>query len=221
MAAARSSMSSRISRSPRQGTLRRRARQRPAALGRPGQHGRLLHLVEAGRHRARPQSLPRRTPHRRSPVNYSGKFTRSSRTACGRTRARRPGPGFAISRASIAQADHRGRLGLPALDRLRPVRDIAREVGAVLMADIAHPAGLVAAGSTRRRRYRGLRHTTTHKQLRGPRGGMVMCRAQHAPALDRPSCPESRPVPHARDRRQGRGFREALTPACAIIRSRS
>jgi glycine hydroxymethyltransferase len=63
--------------------------------------------------------------------------------------------------------------------------DISREVGAVLMADIAHIAGLIVAGL----------HpspipdadfvtTTTHKTLRGPRGGMVMCRKHYAAALD-------------------------------------
>src|ERR671937_256997 len=60
----------------------------------------------------------------------------------------------------------------------RPFAEIAHEVGALLMADIAHPAGLVAAGL--HPSPVGLADfvtTTTHKTLRGPRGGMVMCTA--------------------------------------------
>lgn len=62
---------------------------------------------------------------------------------------------------------------------------IAKEVGALLMADIAHIAGLVAAGL----HPSPVPHcdfvtTTTHKTLRGPRAGMAMCRAEHAKALD-------------------------------------
>jgi glycine hydroxymethyltransferase len=65
-------------------------------------------------------------------------------------------------------------------------RAIADEVGALLMADMAHIAGLVAAGL----HPSPVPHcdfvtTTTHKTLRGPRGGMVLCREAHAKALDR------------------------------------
>ena len=64
--------------------------------------------------------------------------------------------------------------------------EIAREVGAYLMADVAHIAGLIAAGV----HPSPLPHadfvtTTTHKTLRGPRGGMIMCRAEHAKAVDK------------------------------------
>src|SRR6266566_1714671 len=68
----------------------------------------------------------------------------------------------------------------------KPFREIADEAGATLMADIAHPAGLVAAGlHPSPVPYADFVTTTTHKTLRGPRGGMVMCRAQHAQDLDR------------------------------------
>ncbi|MEM7480620.1 MAG: serine hydroxymethyltransferase [Acidobacteriota bacterium] len=65
-------------------------------------------------------------------------------------------------------------------------RAIADRVDALLMADIAHIAGLVAAGE----HPSPVPHcdfvtTTTHKTLRGPRGGMVMCREEHAKLLDR------------------------------------
>jgi len=63
--------------------------------------------------------------------------------------------------------------------------EIAQEVGAVLMADIAHIAGLIVAGlHPSPIPYSDFVTTTTHKTLRGPRGGMVMCRKQYAAALD-------------------------------------
>jgi glycine hydroxymethyltransferase len=65
-------------------------------------------------------------------------------------------------------------------------RQIADSVGAYLMVDIAHIAGLVAAGlHPSPVPYADFVTTTTHKTLRGPRGGMVMCRAEHSEALDK------------------------------------
>ena len=64
-------------------------------------------------------------------------------------------------------------------------RDIADEVGALLMVDMAHIAGLVAAGlHPSPVPYADFITTTTHKTLRGPRGGMVLCRAEHAKTID-------------------------------------
>jgi glycine hydroxymethyltransferase len=64
--------------------------------------------------------------------------------------------------------------------------EIAKEVGAYLMADIAHIAGLVAAGiHPSPVPYADFITTTTHKTLRGPRGGMIMCRAKYAKAIDK------------------------------------
>nr|WP_269525928.1 serine hydroxymethyltransferase [Coraliomargarita parva] len=63
--------------------------------------------------------------------------------------------------------------------------EIAREVGAYLMADIAHIAGLVAAGiHPSPVPHADFVTTTTHKTLRGPRGGLIMCKAEHAKKLD-------------------------------------
>ena len=65
-------------------------------------------------------------------------------------------------------------------------REIADEVGAYLMADIAHIAGLVAAGEHESPvPYCDVVTTTTHKTLRGPRGGMIMCKAELAKAIDK------------------------------------
>ncbi len=64
--------------------------------------------------------------------------------------------------------------------------DIAKEVGAWLMADIAHIAGLIAAGlHPSPVPYADFVTTTTHKTLRGPRGGMIMCKADYAKAVDK------------------------------------
>ncbi len=64
-------------------------------------------------------------------------------------------------------------------------REIADKVGALLMADIAHIAGLVAAGvHPSPAPYCDFVTTTTHKTLRGPRGGIIMCKEQYAKAID-------------------------------------
>ncbi len=63
---------------------------------------------------------------------------------------------------------------------------IAKSVGAYLLVDIAHIAGLIAAGlHPNPVPYADFVTTTTHKTLRGPRGGVVMCKAEHAKAVDK------------------------------------
>lgn len=65
-------------------------------------------------------------------------------------------------------------------------REIADEVGAYLLADIAHIAGLVAAGlHPSPAGYAQFVTTTTHKSLRGPRGGIIMCDEEHAQGIDK------------------------------------
>ena len=65
-------------------------------------------------------------------------------------------------------------------------REIADEVGAILMVDMAHIAGLVAAGMHPSPvPYADVVTTTTHKTLRGPRGGMILCREQYAKQIDK------------------------------------
>jgi len=65
-------------------------------------------------------------------------------------------------------------------------REIADEVGAYLMVDMAHIAGLVAAGLHESPvPYADFVTTTTHKTLRGPRGGMILCKEEHAKAIDK------------------------------------
>ncbi len=72
-----------------------------------------------------------------------------------------------------------------ALDFAR-FREIADSVGAMLMVDMAHIAGLVAAGLHESPvPYCDVVTTTTHKTLRGPRGGLILCREQYAKAIDK------------------------------------
>lgn len=76
-------------------------------------------------------------------------------------------------------------------------REIADKVGAYLMADIAHIAGLVAAGVIENPTpYCDVVTTTTHKTLRGPRGGMIMAKEKHAKALARAVFPGLQWGPH-------------------------
>ena len=92
--------------------------------------------------------------------------------------------------------------------------EVARRVGAPLMVDMAHIAGLVAGGQHPSPvPHADFVTTTTHKTLRGPRGGMVMCRAQYAKDLDRTVFPgvQGGPLMHI-IAAKAVCFREAATP---------
>ncbi len=68
----------------------------------------------------------------------------------------------------------------------KTIGEIAREVGALFMVDMAHIAGLVAAGCHQSPvPYADVVTTTTHKTLRGPRGGMILCKEEFAKAIDK------------------------------------
>jgi glycine hydroxymethyltransferase len=151
-----------------------------------------------------------------SPVNYSGKFY--TIVAYG---VRKDTERIDLDQVRDLARQHRPKLiiaggsAFPRSIDFAPFGDIAREVGATLMADIAHPAGLVAAGlHPSPVGIADFVTTTTHKTLRGPRGGMVMCRAAQAPALDRTVMPgvQGGPLMHV-VAAKAVAFREALTPA--------
>jgi len=150
-----------------------------------------------------------------SPVNYSGKFY--SIVAYG---VRRDTERIDLDQVRDLARQHRPKLliaggsAFPRAIDFVPFGDIAREVGAALMADIAHPAGLVAAGlHPSPVGIADFVTTTTHKTLRGPRGGLVMCRAAQGPALDKTVMPgvQGGPLMHV-IAAKAVALREALTP---------
>jgi len=93
-------------------------------------------------------------------------------------------------------------------------REVCDRVGAYLMADVAHIAGLIAAGlHPSPIPYADFVTTTTHKTLRGPRGGMVMCKKRYASAIDKNIFPgiQGGPLMHV-IAAKAVAFKEALTP---------
>ncbi len=79
-----------------------------------------------------------------------------------------------------------GASAYPRVIDFKALRAIADEVGAMLMVDMAHIAGLVAAGEHPSPvPFADFVTTTTHKTLRGPRGGMILCREEYAKAIDK------------------------------------
>jgi glycine hydroxymethyltransferase len=94
------------------------------------------------------------------------------------------------------------------------LKNIADKVGALLFADIAHYAGLIAAGVYPSPiPYADIVTTTTHKTLRGPRGGMIMCKEKYAKAVDRSVFPGNQggPLMHV-IAAKAVSFGEALKP---------
>lgn len=79
-----------------------------------------------------------------------------------------------------------GASAYPRVIDFKRFKEIADKVGAVLMVDMAHIAGLVAAGlHPNPVEYADIVTTTTHKTLRGPRGGMILCKEKYAKAIDK------------------------------------
>jgi glycine hydroxymethyltransferase len=90
-----------------------------------------------------------------------------------------------------------GGTAIPRAIEFEAFADIAREVEAVLVADVAHVAGLIAGGAHPSPvGHAEVISTTTHKTLRGPRGAILMSDAEHAPALDRAVFPGLQGGPH-------------------------
>jgi glycine hydroxymethyltransferase len=150
-----------------------------------------------------------------SPVNFSGKLYRIVPYG-----VRQADERIDLDQVRDLCREHRPKLlvaggsAFPRAIDFAPFRAIADEFGCLLMADIAHPAGLVAAGL----HPTPLPHadfvtTTTHKTLRGPRGGMIMCRGAHAQALDKVVMPgmQGGPLMHV-IAAKAVALREALTP---------
>src|SRR6185436_5874261 len=150
-----------------------------------------------------------------NPINFSGKLYRIVPYG-----VRREDERIDMDQVRALCREHRPKLlvtggsAFPRAIDFKPFREIADEVWCLLMADIAHPAGLVAAGlHPTPVPYADFVTSTTHKTLRGPRGGMVMCRAANAQALDKVVMPgmQGGPLMHV-IAAKAVAFREALTP---------
>ncbi|MCL2388920.1 MAG: serine hydroxymethyltransferase [Elusimicrobia bacterium] len=122
--------------------------------------------------------------------------------------------------AKLAQ-EHKPKLivtGASAYSRIwdwKKIQEIADSVGAFHMADIAHYAGLIAAGEYPSPiGYADIVTTTTHKTLRGPRGGMIMCKEKYAKAVNSAIFPgiQGGPLMHV-IAAKAVSFKEALEPS--------
>jgi glycine hydroxymethyltransferase len=150
-----------------------------------------------------------------SPVNFSGRFFKV--IAYGVDKATEQ-----IDMAEVRRlaTEHRPKLivtggsAYPRTLDFAAFKEVAAEIGAYLMADIAHPAGIIAAGlHPSPIPHCDLVTTTTHKTLRGPRGGMIMCKAALAPAVNKTMFPgmQGGPLMHV-IAAKAVAFKEALSP---------
>lgn len=150
-----------------------------------------------------------------SPVNFSGRFFKVIAYGVDQTTEQ-------IDMAAVRRLaqEHRPKLivtggsAYPRTLDFPGFKEVADEVGAVLMADIAHPAGIIAAGlHPSPIPHCDLVTTTTHKTLRGPRGGMIMCKAALAAAVNKTMFPgmQGGPLMHV-IAAKAVAFKEALTP---------
>ncbi len=108
-----------------------------------------------------------------------------------------------------------GASAYPRIIDFKRIREICDKVGALMMVDIAHIAGLVAAGlHPSPVPYADFVTTTTHKTLRGPRGGAIMCKEQYGKAIDKAIFPGTQggPLMHV-IAAKAVAFKEALSPA--------
>jgi len=106
-----------------------------------------------------------------------------------------------------------GASAYPRVIDFKKFAEIAREVGAYFMVDMAHIAGLVAAGlHPNPVKYADVVTTTTHKTLRGPRGGTILCKEEHARAIDKAVFPgiQGGPLMHV-IAAKAVAFKEAMT----------
>ena len=150
-----------------------------------------------------------------SPVNFSGKIYNVVHYGVNKeTEMLDYGEILDIAKKCSPKMIVTGASAYPRTIDFAALREVADEVGAYLMADIAHIAGLVAAGvHPSPIPHADVVTTTTHKTLRGPRGGVVMCRQEIAPAIDRAVFPgvQGGPLMHV-IAAKAVGFKEALTP---------
>jgi glycine hydroxymethyltransferase len=150
-----------------------------------------------------------------SPVNFSGRFFKVIPYG-----VRQDTEQIDMAEVRRLAQEHRPRLiviggsAYPRTLDFAAFREVADATGALLMADIAHPAGIIAAGlHPSPIPHCELVTTTTHKTLRGPRGGMIMCKTALAPAVNKTMFPgmQGGPLMHV-IAAKAVAFKEALSP---------
>jgi glycine hydroxymethyltransferase len=127
-----------------------------------------------------------------------------------------------LARAERPKMIVAGASAYPRIIEFEAFRDIADEVGARLMVDMAHIAGLVATGHhPSPLPHADVTTTTTHKTLRGPRGGLILCAAEHAKTIDKLVFPfmQGGPLMHV-IAAKAVAFLEALQPDFALYAGR-
>src|SRR2546429_2029924 len=131
-------------------------------------------------------------------VSATGKWFRSVRYSVGRETGRVDFDEVRdLARAERPKVIFCGGTAIPRTIDFPAFAEIAREIGAVLVADIAHIAGLIAGGAHPSPvGYADVITTTTRKTLRGPRGAMIMCTEEHAKAIDKAVFPGLQGGPH-------------------------
>ncbi len=150
-----------------------------------------------------------------SPVNFSGLLYRAIHYGVGddgridyaamQEIARRERPKMIIAGASAYAR----------IIEFEPFAEVAKEIGAKFVVDMAHFAGLVATGlHPSPVPHADVVTSTTHKTLRGPRGGLILCKAEHAKAIDKAMFPGTQggPLEHV-IAAKAVAFKEALEPA--------
>jgi glycine hydroxymethyltransferase len=133
-----------------------------------------------------------------SPVSITGKWLRPVHYGVGRESGRVDMNDVRdLARKERPKVILCGGTAIPRTIDFPAFAEIAHEVGAVLVADIAHIAGLIAGGAHPTPvGYADVITTTTHKTLRGPRGAMIMTTAEHATAIDKAVFPGLQGGPH-------------------------
>jgi len=150
-----------------------------------------------------------------SPVNFSGKWYKIA--AYNVDQKTETLDYNAIRKQALEEKPNLILCGYTAYPRtidFKQFREICNETGAIMMADIAHIAGLIAGGSHPSPiPYADVVTTTTHKTLRGPRGAIIMCKKEHAEKIDKAVFPglQGGPLDHA-IAAKAVCFKEALQP---------
>jgi len=150
-----------------------------------------------------------------SPVNFSGKMYKIVPYSVRRDTEMLDYSEMAdIATKSKPQLIVVGASSYPRIIDFKAVREIADDVGALVMADIAHIAGLCAVGAHPSPiPYADIVTTTTHKTLRGPRGALIMCKEELASAIDRSVFPGTQGGPFMNSiAAKAVAFKEALAP---------